>query len=197
MPQKRKRVVQINAITNEVMAEYSGMIDAVKATGISKSQVSKCCHTGHVHCGVVTFRFIEDAKEVIKPPQDNARLGVVEVLQILKHYHNTLSYNDISKKTGYTCEELRTLYDKYKIYRCEEIETMTNRCITCGVPISEDRQICKACEEHGKKKPDFVEVVRCKDCKHYSVMESCLFHCVGFEKDDFCSYGERKEDEGK
>ena len=45
---------------------------------------------------------------------------------------------------------------------------------------------------------DAVEVVRCKDCKRYQL--DSIFH-VGFcggkrcKDDDFCSYGERKEDE--
>lgn len=34
-----------------------------------------------------------------------------------------------------------------------------------------------------------VEVVRCKDCKHRPVWRSCQ----GKREDDFCSYGERKE----
>ena len=44
---------------------------------------------------------------------------------------------------------------------------------------------------------DAVEVVRCKDCKRYQL--DSIFH-VGFcdgkrcKDDDFCSYGERKED---
>ena len=53
-----------------------------------------------------------------------------------------------------------------------------------------------------KNKSDVVEVVRCKDCKHFDAyegeehkgdcgelvgLESCVY------EDDFCSYGERKE----
>lgn len=47
---------------------------------------------------------------------------------------------------------------------------------------------------------DFVEVVRCKDCKHR--VENCKMcahpKAIGWdaiepEDDDFCSYGERKE----
>lgn len=41
---------------------------------------------------------------------------------------------------------------------------------------------------------DAVEVVRCKDCKHYDIGGSCII--CGFQSrkpDDFCSYGERKE----
>ena len=38
-------------------------------------------------------------------------------------------------------------------------------------------------------------VVRCKDCKHYDIGGSCII--CGFQSrkpDDFCSYGERKDD---
>ena len=56
--------------------------------------------------------------------------------------------------------------------------------------------------------PDVVNVVRCKDCKrcykhitkrHKQTMWLCMRHdlevCV--RPDDFCSYGERREDDGK
>ena len=47
---------------------------------------------------------------------------------------------------------------------------------------------------------DAIEVVRCKDCKHYDLFNNgcngmCLRHIDAFEvfyPDDFCSYGERK-----
>ena len=46
---------------------------------------------------------------------------------------------------------------------------------------------------------DAVEVVRCKDCKHYYFSERCSL--LGqwpeepeMDKDDFCSYGERRTD---
>ena len=44
---------------------------------------------------------------------------------------------------------------------------------------------------------DAVEVVRCRDCKHYNEG-----FCVGYHAhhdvmpDDFCSYGERKDGDG-
>ena len=44
---------------------------------------------------------------------------------------------------------------------------------------------------------DAVEVVRCRDCKWYQpdVDKWCgYFECMGFEPDDFCSQGERKDD---
>lgn len=41
---------------------------------------------------------------------------------------------------------------------------------------------------------DVVQVVRCKNCKHYDIGWSCII--CGFQSrkpDDFCSYGERKD----
>lgn len=61
----------------------------------------------------------------------------------------------------------------------------------------------KPCE-HYKNKADFVEIVRCKDCKEYDVRNGeCRLHSfhpvygehfeVEMYGNDFCSYGERKE----
>ena len=50
---------------------------------------------------------------------------------------------------------------------------------------------------------DAVEVVRCRDCKHYEihkpkVLENCERngYIIPMKPDDFCSYGERKDDDG-
>lgn len=43
---------------------------------------------------------------------------------------------------------------------------------------------------------DAVEVVRCKDCEHYCDGTWCYINEDYFEEDDFCSYGERKENRG-
>ena len=47
---------------------------------------------------------------------------------------------------------------------------------------------------------DAVEVVRCKDCKHWGYVVGCGHYCECYanqmadtEADDFCSYGERKD----
>ena len=37
------------------------------------------------------------------------------------------------------------------------------------------------------------EVVRCKECKHWDEEEQECIHWYGFRSDDFCSYGERKD----
>ena len=41
---------------------------------------------------------------------------------------------------------------------------------------------------------DLVEVVRCKDCKHYQGLAECrlIGNCMG--TDGFCSWGERRDD---
>ena len=48
---------------------------------------------------------------------------------------------------------------------------------------------------------DAVEVVRCKDCKHYGEYNCCWIHSADVDgtpifvrDDDFCSYGERRTD---
>lgn len=48
-----------------------------------------------------------------------------------------------------------------------------------------------------------VEVVRCRDCKHYEihrpkVLENCERngHMIPMKPDDFCSYGERRCEDG-
>lgn len=43
---------------------------------------------------------------------------------------------------------------------------------------------------------DAVEVVRCRDCEHYWDGTWCVINEAYFEEDDFCSYGERKENRG-
>ena len=53
-----------------------------------------------------------------------------------------------------------------------------------------------------KRKDAFVEVVRCKDCKYRYTAKSgfilCTQHITMTPKDDdFCSYGERKDNERK
>lgn len=42
------------------------------------------------------------------------------------------------------------------------------------------------------KPKDMVEVVRCKDCKHYDE-EFCHIHDGYIEDDDYCSYGARMD----
>lgn len=72
--------------------------------------------------------------------------------------------------------------------------------------------VLTAIESFVKSRPaaDVVEVVRCKDCAHVNVEvrdyamylpKQCELYCeldeLPVKPDDFCSYGERKEDEPK
>ena len=64
-----------------------------------------------------------------------------------------------------------------------------------------EEQFSEAVERAFKNNPNFVLVVRCKDCK-YKFEENghsrkgCPLDGVGFmNDDDFCSYGERREGE--
>ena len=53
-----------------------------------------------------------------------------------------------------------------------------------------------------RKRPtvDAVEVVRCRECKHFKIGEDNVYYCrrdklgrgIFMRKSDFCSYGERK-----
>ena len=43
---------------------------------------------------------------------------------------------------------------------------------------------------------DVVPVVRCKDCTEWNKDECECSHWYGFRENDFCSYGERKEENG-
>lgn len=54
--------------------------------------------------------------------------------------------------------------------------------------------------DHFKNQADFVEVVRCKDCKYYEIHKpSVTLNCerngrvIPMMPNDFCSYGERKD----
>ena len=54
----------------------------------------------------------------------------------------------------------------------------------------------------GQKSVDAVEVVRCKDCKSYVILEDGWYYCDCFgglhqpDALDYCSYGERRADNG-
>lgn len=41
---------------------------------------------------------------------------------------------------------------------------------------------------------DVAPVVRCKDCTEWDELSGECSHWYGFRENDFCSYGERKED---
>jgi hypothetical protein len=69
-------------------------------------------------------------------------------------------------------------------------------------PTYENKNVTVDDCEHFENKADFVEVVRCKDCNHWNngYCEGIPFcgdyaSYIETKETDFCSYGERKEDE--
>ena len=49
------------------------------------------------------------------------------------------------------------------------------------------------CKQY-KPTADVVEVVRCKDCTEWDEESQECSHWYGFRADDYCSYGERREE---
>ena len=41
---------------------------------------------------------------------------------------------------------------------------------------------------------DVVQIVRCRDCEYYGIRHWCNLNENDFNPDDFCSYGERREE---
>ena len=41
---------------------------------------------------------------------------------------------------------------------------------------------------------DIVQVVRCKDCEYFNIRHWCNLNETDFNPDDYCSYGERREE---
>lgn len=86
---------------------------------------------------------------------------------------------------------------------CLYCEVCKDRVAQLGYDFDENGQIpsCGCGVAHGfKNKADFVEVVRCKDCKFYENVEYypegtkdiCRLFKRQLQPTDFCSYGERK-----
>ena len=75
----------------------------------------------------------------------------------------------------------------------------------CQYHITEETDMTVAeCSHTFKNKADFVEVVRCKDCKHSREQDrvfgitdyKCSKHNIScLSPYDFCSYGERKKND--
>ncbi len=55
--------------------------------------------------------------------------------------------------------------------------------------------------ENIKRNEDYVQVIRCKDCKFWSdtpsdiLVRKCIVRSGYASDNDYCSYGERKDDE--
>ena len=84
-------------------------------------------------------------------------------------------------------------------YYCFHHDVCENRNCWIDPNDSSKHTIC----DHFKHVADVVEVVRCKDCEHYKPQPKyknsetkycCRSAYVRVNADDFCSYGERKEE---
>ena len=75
-------------------------------------------------------------------------------------------------------------------------------CVCCGAVIPEGRQVCIICglkTNYKQSTSDVVEVVHCKNCKHLMFSDfygECSKGYMGIvSPDDYCSRGERKDEE--
>ena len=119
MANVKKKVFQLDLNTGEVIATFNGITEAEAASGTSRSQISKCCRMEIKSTKGYAWCYAEDLHKIKKAITQPVRLKKSEVIEMLRKYHNILSYDVLSQKTGYTYEELRDLYDRYKIYRVE------------------------------------------------------------------------------
>ena len=76
---------------------------------------------------------------------------------------------------------------------CSKKNTCINypeKCVNCGA--TSDIYNHYPCY----KDVDEVKVVRCKNCKSYNGHRYCNYHADPVDDNDFCSYGERKAENG-
>lgn len=80
---------------------------------------------------------------------------------------------------------------------------MSKKCKVCGEQVDSGFVVCRPCAD---KLKNMVEVVMCKDCifaepvnyfANFHGKLTCTFLDFYHGPDDFCSYGERKQDEQK
>lgn len=94
------------------------------------------------------------------------------------------------------CTEIREICGDYAF----DVQYSEDNVFTMFFNSRRNAQTVKRCIEVDDSVPnvatavDFVEVVRCKDCKHKNPLCSkCMRDNLWHDEDDFCSYGERKE----
>lgn len=102
------------------------------------------------------------------------------------------------------CTEIREICGDYAF----GVEYSQDNKFTMFFDSLRNAQTVKRCIEVDDSVPnvatavDFVEVVRCKDCIHKGWVQEpchgrsiayCHIHEICIREDDFCSYGERKE----
>lgn len=57
---KRKSVLQIDKYTNEIIAKFNSLTDAMNKTGIHKSYISHCCRGDNKTAGGYIWKFVEE-----------------------------------------------------------------------------------------------------------------------------------------
>lgn len=112
-----------------------------------------------------------------------------EQICIGKGYHGV--YSTVNDNLH---NELNKFYEKHKESICTEE-------INCSDNAREHFEI-REFFENPEDVPDVVEVVRCKDCINVTEQTNedvirCRLSGRNYPNNHFCSYGERKEDEGK
>lgn len=82
------------------------------------------------------------------------------------------------------------MYSCYDCIHCEACSDAGDAGFSC---LKDDVSKCK----HFANKADFVEVVRCKNCRYADDCGTICHYGVGkaVEPEHFCSYGERREDD--
>jgi hypothetical protein len=85
----------------------------------------------------------------------------------------------------------------------DPVDNIMNGVLFMGRSTGKTLQMVKYCLQamiENAPTVDAVEVVRCKDCKHWGYVVGCGHYCECYanqmadtEADDFCSYGERKD----
>jgi hypothetical protein len=100
------------------------------------------------------------------------------------------------KKTMSKCTEIREICGDYAF----DVEYSKDFSFTMFFNSLRNAQTVKRCIEVDDSVPnvatavDFVEVVRCKDCKHATFYSCGNDVCSGTDDENFfCSYGERKD----
>lgn len=78
----------------------------------------------------------------------------------------------------------------------EAIKLLRGKCVA-KYPTTFSLGLFAAADELSKlPEADAVPVVRCKDCNHYNGHRHCTYFEQTVLDNDFCSYGERRSDDG-
>lgn len=112
-----KMVLQIDVDTLEIVGRYESLRDAARKSGFSHCAIGSACRDDVGRSNGYIWRYEEgfDMRELSN--ENEADRNLIDALKMLKKYHITLSLKELSRKTGFSCEELRQIYSRYKVYR--------------------------------------------------------------------------------